>query len=186
MSLVPVSLAPKSQITLTLQNDAARFDGSPKPTPVSTETLSSSLPLEMAVKELVRGEAGLTGATGPRGPVGGVGQLGVAETALGGHRVVTYNSSSRLVYADKDMPGHFGKVAGITQSAVAAGDVVTFIGLGMLEEPSWNWNLSKPIFLGNNGVLTQVLTRTGFMQVVAFPVTPTSAFIRLQEPITTS
>jgi hypothetical protein len=52
---------------------------------------------------------------------------------------------------------------------------------GELEEVSWNWDITKPIFIGINGLLTQTPPNSGFSCIIAYPVTTTKIFINKQE-----
>lgn len=53
-----------------------------------------------------------------------------------------------------------------------------------MAEPSWSWDTTQPIYWTANGILTQVPPTVGTLQVVGYPVTPTSMIIDKQIPIT--
>ena len=106
-----------------------------------------------------------------------------AAYAIGGNRLVVVNSSDQIIYADKNIAGHAAKVLGITTGAVELGARVKIQTNGMMQEPSWSWTLDAAIYLGNNGLLTQVAPTTGFICVVAFPITATSIFIKINPSI---
>ncbi len=118
------------------------------------------------------------GPAGPPGPVSGY----LAGSNLSGHRAVIVDENSKVVYADNQTPSHTSKVLGITLGAAVIDDTVSVRTFGEVQEPSWNWTLDQPIYLGANGVLTQALPITGFLLVLAFPISPTKIFISIKQP----
>ena len=138
--------------------------------------------------EQVRVEVGMEGPPGRPGsigPAGGSALTVTASSALGGHRLVVLNASGLAVVADASIPEHAYKVLGLTLGAAAAGSSVDVLRSGELDEPSWHWTLDAPVFLGQNGLLTQDLPAPPslFSLIVGFPVTTTKLFIALREPI---
>ena len=107
----------------------------------------------------------------------------IAAIALGGHRVVAFNSSGELIYADKDTASQVKDVAGITIGAVSLGGSATVLKHGPLVELSWSWTPKQPIYCGSNGVLTQTVPTSGWARQVAFAETATKIFVELQEPV---
>lgn len=124
---------------------------------------------------------------GPQGAKGEPGGSTFSVTAgenLGGHRVVATNGADAAVYASSLVLNQANMVLGMTTAAVSVGGDVNVIRQGEVEEPSWNWTIGSPVYLGNNGVLTQTLPNgAAFSLIVGFPVTPTKLFIALREPI---
>lgn len=112
----------------------------------------------------------------------------IAATALSGHRAVTLDSIGKLNYASNDNYVHSFKLLGMTTGAVAEGALATVLFAGELTEPSWNWNINLPIFLGANGLLTQIVPQAPsamFILEVAWPVTPTLIYWKIGTPILT-
>ena len=144
-------------------------------------------PIAVTTQEIVApvyiGQRGVDGSDGAPGVAGGVVVLCTAGEALGGHRVVVLNASAEAVYASNAVPEHLHKVLGLTTGAVILGAEATVQTGGEMTEPTWAWTLDAPIFLGENGLLTQTPPVAGFMLVVAFPVTATKIFIKLREPL---
>ena len=126
---------------------------------------------------------GQRGSDGVDGLPGGVVVKCTAGEALGGHRVVVLNEAAEAVYASNAVPEHLHKVLGLTTGAVIIGAAATVQTGGEMTEPTWAWTLDAPIFLGVDGLLTQTPPASGFLLVVAFPVTATKIFIKLREPL---
>ena len=144
--------------------------------PVTLDALQVTAPVYI-------GQRGIPGEDGAPGVAGGVVVTCTAGEALGGHRVVVLNAAAEAVYASNVVPEHLHKVLGMTTGAVILGAEVTVQTGGEMTEPTWAWVLDAPIFLGENGLLTQTEPTTGFSLVVAFPVTATKIFIKLREPL---
>lgn len=113
------------------------------------------------------------------------GDLGVfpAAEALGGHRLVRALGDGRVGYADKDTLAHAPCVLGLTLNAAAAGAEARVLRRGEVQEPGWNWTAQQPVFLGNNGLLTQIAPVTGFSLAVGFPMAPDRLFISIRDAI---
>ena len=131
---------------------------------------------ETIIAEMV--EQGPPGIQGPPGSTDIPTITVLAAIPLGGHRVITLDG----VYADNTIPDHAFRVAGITTGAVAAGDYTAAIYLGEITEPTWNWDPEKPLFLGQNGLLTQDCPATGFILIVAVPVDAHTIRAAIREP----
>lgn len=103
----------------------------------------------------------------------------VAATALGGHRVVTLEGN----YASKDTATDKFKVLGLTNGAVSSGHTATVTTYGLITEGGWSWTVGNPVFLSTNGHLTQTPPASGFRMIVGRPMTATTLFIDISEPI---
>ncbi len=138
--------------------------------------------LRIRETQFIRVKIGIAGPPGPIGPRGNATLTVLSATALGGHRLVTLDGASAAIYADAGTPSHSGNVLGLT---IGAGETATILHRGEIAEPSWHWILGQPVFLGQNGLLTQSPPQAPslFSLIVAFPVTATTLFISLREPI---
>lgn len=134
---------------------------------------------------LSAGDTGPQGAPGAPGPSGDDIVVVTAAIDLGGHRVVTLDGVGEARYADNTQSTHLHRVLGITLGAFNTGTLGTVMRLGEIIEPTWNWTLNQPIFLGTNGLLTQTppVSPAVFLQIVGFPILPTSMFVDLRDPI---
>ena len=108
-----------------------------------------------------------------------------ASVALGGHRIVTIDSTGQAIYADNTIAAHSNKIAGMTLGAAAAGDVVNVQILGEHTEVSWNWTVNQPVFLSTTGLLTQTVPTTAgsYILVIGTATAATKMFINIKPPI---
>lgn len=127
---------------------------------------------------------------GPPGPSGVSGTNGAealitraAVSALGGHRVVVHTDDGAVTYADHTNLLHADLVLGLTMEAAASGAAIRVLAGGEITEPSWAWDITTPIYLGTNGLLTQTPPVTGFLQQVAIPLSATSIYWQPQPAI---
>lgn len=158
---------------------------------VVTETPTQIVEVIQPVRDIVEVKA-----RGPQGPKGDKGDAGDSNTvvtmtagsALGGHRIVAQSptNNNTVVYADASNSAHANLVFGMTLNAASSGGSVDVAVCGEFTEPTWNWTLGLPIFLSQNGTLTQTVPTSSvadFSLVVGFPITPTKLFVNIREPI---
>ena len=158
---------------------------------IVTETPTQVVEVIQQLRDVVE-----VNARGPQGPKGDKGDTGsnntvvtmVAGSALGGHRIVAQSpiSDNTVVYADATIHAHANLVFGLTLNAASESGSVDVAVTGEFTEPSWNWTLGAPIFLSQNGTLTQAVPTASvadFSLVVGFPITPTKMFVNIREPI---
>lgn len=86
-------------------------------------------------------------------------------------------------YADKDNLNHSESVVGILEAVLNPGESARAIAQGLLSDNSFNFQLNKPIFLGNNGNLTQDIPTTGFVKQLAYPVTSSKIYVKINSSI---
>lgn len=141
--------------------------------PVSTTVVTTP-----AVIHSVVGVPGLQGASGVPETV----EM-VAGEVLGGHRVVIVDDTNSLIYADPNDIGHAFRVIGITSHACLLGGTARVQRYGVMVEPSWNWELGKPIYLGASGILTQVYPNSKIIFIIGFPVKSTEMIVNIQAPL---
>lgn len=118
---------------------------------------------------------------GEQGPPGPPGTLDypklISGQVLSGHRIVELNSEGKLVYSNSI------NAIGLTIQASEVDSLTRIICLGPIEDPSWNWELDKPIFQGPDGVMTQELPTTGLLRQVARVISSSKIFIQFNQPI---
>jgi hypothetical protein len=138
---------------------------------------------------ITQGTQGIPGIQGDRGlpgPPGGSALEYTAGSAIGGHRVVILNGDGQLTYASANDLTNIGRVIGITTMAADVGATCQVQNFDRLDEPSWNWDTTQSVYLGVDGLLTQqtpTLPDAKFSMVVGFPISSTSLFVNLREPI---
>ena len=121
---------------------------------------------------------GMPGLPGRDGASGAATIYRTAGEALGGHRVVAINELNQAVYASSDatrIP------VGITTGAAVSGAEATIQVSGELTEPSWNWDVTKPVFLGLSGLLTQTPPTAGTLAVIGFPTASNKLLLDLSD-----
>jgi hypothetical protein len=122
------------------------------------------------------------GIQGPAGPAGDGTVKYIAGENLSGHRLV-YANNDKLYYADSSNLIHANRILGITTGAASINQAATIVTYGELTEPTWNWDIIKPIYAGISGNLTQTTSSTGFIQIVATAITATKIFINIKPAI---
>lgn len=127
-------------------------------------------------------EVGTQGPPGPPGAAGGAALSLIAGTALGGHRAVR-SLAGVAVYADCQALADANLVLGITQGAANSGAPVFVQVMGLMAEPSWSWVADLPVFVGQEGVLTQTPPEAGYRLIVGAATSATQIHIGLKMPI---
>ena len=131
------------------------------------------------------GKPGLPGPPGPPGTPGGAFFVGTAGETLGGHRVVR-GPRNALTYASASDASHGDDVQGITLQSSSSGSPINVQMGDEIVEPSWNWIPLEPLFLGSNGMITQVAPEpptSAFLLVLGFASSETSMVVRIDTPI---
>ncbi len=108
-----------------------------------------------------------------------------AAQALGGHRVVVSVDANTVDYADSANINHANIVLGITIAAATSGANIDIQRAGELIEPSWGWVPLAPVFLGHNGLLTQItpgVPDASFSLLLGYASSATSLVIKIGEP----
>ena len=119
--------------------------------------------------------------TGPQGRPGmdTIDLLLEAATPIGGQRFIATDEQGKAVYADNLT--RYKTVLGISTGAVIQGAVVTIKPFGRLEDPSWNWNPGKRLFLGINGLIVQDVPETGAIVSLGHVAGADAIFITISE-----
>lgn len=105
---------------------------------------------------------------------------------LGGHRAVQLVNGV-VVLCNAKFDADKWAFTGMTTKAARGGDWVPVIVDGLITEPSWLWEPGKPVYVGENGVLTQtppVAPQYAFQLAVGHADAPTRVWIRRHVPIT--
>lgn len=94
----------------------------------------------------------------------------IAGADLSGHRVVYPTSGGRVLYASQSETSWPIRPLWLTTGAAMEGQNVTVVQEGFVEESSWHWSIG-PVFLGNDGQMTQVMPTTGLLVVLGWATT---------------
>jgi hypothetical protein len=105
-----------------------------------------------------------------------------AGLALSALRVVSL-VSGQYFYSDPSDAESVFAIAGLITTAATLGQIITPVRDREIQDSSWNWARGQPIFLGSDGTLTQVAPATGWLVVLATPLSANTIFIDIQEPI---
>lgn len=153
--------------------------------PIITVSESSGTNLTVEGVHLSLVEVSSQGIAGPMGPPGAAVTFltKTSSIAISSDRVVQTSGNDLVSYADKDDLTSISKVLGVTLNAAIIGAIINIQVGGEIVEPTWNWDISKPIYLGSTGYLTQVVPITGFILQVAIPVSPTKINVDIRQPI---
>ena len=123
-----------------------------------------------------------TGIQGPPGP-GADKIIRSAGMNLGGHRMVSPDSSGNLIYSDHTDVSQASRVMGMTTGAASSGADVTVLAAGLIQFTGWSFDMASHIFLGVNGTVTQTPPLNGFLLVVGHPVDTDTMMLRVLAPI---
>lgn len=182
-----------SGASVAVKVDAPRVSATVAASPVRTAKVSAPTRSVSVTAPAISATArqNSVGVVAVRGPAGASGGSGVAAylTALtagpiGGHFVVTVDDTGHMVTASADDIEQAARPLAMTTGAWPAGDEATAQLMGLITEPSWNWIVGLPIWLGVNGLPTQILPPEAvFQRQVAEVVTPTTIFVDVKQAI---
>lgn len=108
---------------------------------------------------------------------------GTAGENISALRVLRNGNDNQLYIASCSNLDHQFRIVGISYTAASTGNTIYFITDGEMEDVVWNWDTSKGIYLGENGVLTQNPPASGFYFQVATPITNTKISVSLKQSI---
>ena len=112
--------------------------------------------------------------------------LFLAGETISGHSVCVLIAGAAFK-ADNTNPAHSGLVVGMAVNGANAGGEVLITTAGLVAEPSWNLTPDALLFVGPSGAMVQGSPPDGaFCQCIGFALTPTSLFLQLELPISTS
>jgi len=120
------------------------------------------------------------GALPPPVPVGGGQSVRVAGEVISALRVV-YESGDRVFKLDQTSNNVQG-LLGISVTAAQEGGSIKIQRDGTIETPGWTW-AEGLVFLGMDGLLTQVVPTTGWEVVVGYAPSPTRLNLDFDEPV---
>lgn len=153
-----------------------------RPTAVSVADRRTSHAVEEWSATVAVASTGLQGPKGERGD--SAASQRVADTDLGGHRMVRSTSATGVAYADSGDPTHGDDTLGMTTGAALAGSAATVQVGGPITFNGWAWTPGEPVFLGSNGQVTQAPdSAAAFEQVIGYAESATTLNLRIEIPI---
>lgn len=171
---VVIHADPENEIRLESAGDETTLFINDTDTPVVVEVLDEP-------SQII--ELGVQGPPGPPGPTGtGFSTEGLAAVDLGGHRAV-YMAADGLRYASQDDPLNADAVLGVTTGAGLAGSQITYKTHGPLIFPGSPFTPRDPVWLGVNGLLTQVPPASELSVVIGVAVDADTLHINIQPPV---
>lgn len=131
--------------------------------------------VENSKQVIVLSQRGVQGIQGIAGTAGATQEItGIAGENLSALRVVA-KMNNAYKYISSSNIDHRNFAVGITKTSAIQDEIVTITTSGVVTDVSWNWDVTKPILLGDNGFLTQLLPiNSVFSQVIAQPVSANS------------
>lgn len=147
-------------------------------------------------EQVARVELRTQGQKGDKGDKGDPGSSGGGSSSttithpagldLSGFRVVAVRADNRVTYLDNATASDATLTALITTAAAAVDTDVVCQSWGEMTDNTWSWTPGAPIYVGANGVLTQVVpTSPGatFCRRIASAITATEILLDSQETV---
>lgn len=135
----------------------------------------------------------IPGPIGPKGDKGEKGDTGLPGSGsvvlitttnpIGGGRVIAINNEVP-VYASNDNISLAKKVIGISENASDSNSELIIKTHGIMTDSSWNWDTSKPLYLGINGLITQTYPDSAdYLLVIGEPLSNDTIKVLIETPI---
>lgn len=107
---------------------------------------------------------------------------GYAAAVCSGHRVLR-STPTGLMHASASDVTQFGSVVGVSLTAALVGAQITYRETGPIDETSWTWTPGQPVYLVEDGQLSQTEPPTGFIQPLGTAVTATRILLGRFPPV---
>lgn len=105
----------------------------------------------------------------------------IAGSAISGHRMVASDGTTGVQYAGSNFLDRIP--IGLTLNAAGVGDPLVIKMYGEVTEPSWSWDVALPVYMGEDGVLTQTPPDVGLLVIVGTPTATDKLFVSIEEII---
>lgn len=124
------------------------------------------------------------GLAGVPGAPGGAGAVYAAAENVSGHHVMGVDASGQVFAAGADTLSHALRIAGVSLNAAVAGDDVTVVGAGLVQNDGWAFTPGQPVYLGLAGALVQALPVGAlYARVIGTAVGSTRVLVDMQPPV---
>ena len=108
----------------------------------------------------------------------------VAGETISSHKIVKLGDDNRAYYADCRNLSDIGRILGMTLNSANTNGSVNILLFGKLQDSSFNFDTSKPIYLGRNGTVVQDIdSESVFIQRLGRVLKNNEILIDLDEPI---
>lgn len=105
----------------------------------------------------------------------------IAGAVLSGHRLVSYDATARMVYADSTTAEN---VIGLSLNAATVNDAVTIaLSESEITQAGWSFTPGSALFLGANGNISQTAPTSGFSVRIGEAITANRIFLRIEPPM---
>lgn len=141
------------------------------------------LPLSSAYPVTVDTDIIFTGTLIGLPGVGAAEETIIAGEDLSALRIISSSDSGTALYSDPADPDSTRRIIGLTTGAALTGTGAPFLQEGRYQDASWNWDVTKRLFLGVNGTITQVAPTTGISVVLGHASKPDTIFLNVDKPI---
>lgn len=106
----------------------------------------------------------------------------IADETISALRGVRATSSERVALADKDSYTE-AEVLGVSLNAGNVGDNIRIVTFGEIKDSFFNFPLNEPIFLGDNGLITDVAPIEIFNKPIGYSLGPGAIFVNIGKTI---
>lgn len=106
----------------------------------------------------------------------------IADESISALRVVAAVSETNVALADKDS-FQDAKALGVSINAANTGENVKVVTFGEIKDSFFNFPLNEPLFLGDNGVITDIAPSDVFNTTIGHSLGPGAIFVNIREPI---
>jgi hypothetical protein len=102
-----------------------------------------------------------------------------SASAIVSGKVVYKTSSGSVNYATNATVAQANFLVGLSTNTVASGGICDVMLFGEYENTSWSWDVTKVIYLGTSGNMTQTAPTGGYIVKVATPISPTKVIFEI-------
>ncbi len=86
-------------------------------------------------------------------------------------KVLRNDLDNKAYIADSSDVNETNRILGVAKIAALAGNSVQYVISGILEDASFNFDVTSPVFFDSNGALTQTPPPSGFVTIIGMPET---------------
>lgn len=103
----------------------------------------------------------------------------IAGENISANKVIYINEDAYL--ASSDQASHRDRIAGLSVASALTGASIKIRTFGEQYNNTWSWDVTKPIFCGVGGELTQTAPVSGFVQIIGTAIDTNRIFINIKD-----